>query len=154
MFTTPFLALLFSSLTLAIPTHRIRKDVTPIAFIVTKFAAFDSASPSLSFTLEDPNPNHPLTTTCSLPKTAPSLFADKWYACKSGMSDAAFRYKEEGTFEVKRGWTSGSSNSIYLTAFAPEGTYWAEGVNMTKTDEGVEYVREEPWKFTVTSMSG
>lgn len=40
-----------------------------------------------------------------------------------------------------------------ISAFAPQGTYWKEGKNVTVKENGKLYTRVSEWGFPVTSMT-
>jgi hypothetical protein len=45
---------------------------------------------------------------------------------------------------------------MYLTGYAPEGTWWSEakGGNVTTKSYGKIYERMDEWKFTMKSVAG
>lgn len=42
---------------------------------------------------------------------------------------------------------------MHIAGYAPQGTYWTQGVNMSTTEEGTVFTRTSDWAFPVTTVS-
>ncbi|KAF2440425.1 hypothetical protein P171DRAFT_100542 [Karstenula rhodostoma CBS 690.94] len=134
----PFLLFLPLALALALPT------TTPLTWLVSNFnLTIDRANrTSLTFRFHDPSPTHYTALTCVTNTT------QAMHAC--GPNREVLYKISEGEVILRRRMSANSTSM----GTARQGTNWVEGVNVTETEGGRVYARDEDWAFAVTSVSG